>query len=120
MKYRAWFQCINPECKARYPLDKIIYKCVECGSLLEVQHDMKALAQRSAKDWKKLFNERYKSTEWPYGSGVWGKKEWILPEIPNDHIVSLYEGDTNLFWAERFGKMLGLDDLWVKAGGRGL
>jgi threonine synthase len=75
---------------------------------------MKALAGRSAREWMGLFDERYKSTEWPYGSGVWGKKEWILPQIENDNIVSLYEGGTNLFWAERFGKMLGLDELWIK------
>ena len=25
-----------------------------------------------------------------------------------------YEGGTNLFWAERYGRELGLDDLWVK------
>ena len=62
----------------------------------------------------KLFDERYKSTEWPYGSGVWGKKEWVLPQIDNENIVSLYEGGTNLFWAERFGKLLGLEDLWIK------
>ena len=62
----------------------------------------------------KLFEDRYKSNEWPYGSGVWGKKEWILPEIKDDNIVSLYEGGTNLFWAERFGKIVGVDDLWIK------
>jgi threonine synthase len=45
---------------------------------------------------------------------VWGKKEWILPEISPENIVSLYEGGTNLFWAERFGKVIGLADLWVK------
>ena len=26
----------------------------------------------------------------------------------------MYEGGTNLFWAERFGRELGLSDLWVK------
>ena len=62
----------------------------------------------------KLFEERYKGNEWPYGSGVWGKKEWILPQIDNANMVSLYEGGTNLFWAERFGKMIGLNDLWIK------
>src|SRR5437773_273553 len=62
----------------------------------------------------KLFEDRYKSNLWPYGSGVWGKKEWILPEIQPENIVSLYEGGTNLFWAERFGKVIGLPDLWVK------
>jgi threonine synthase len=62
----------------------------------------------------KLFEDRYKSTQWPYGSGVWGKKEWILPQIADENIVSLYEGGSNLFWAERFGKMIGLDNLWLK------
>jgi len=114
MPYRAWFQCINEQCKAIYPLNSIIYRCRTCGSLLEVQHDMKALARRDAKAWMKLFEDRYKSTQWPYGSGVWGKKEWILPKIDDSNIVSLYEGGTNLFWAERFGKMIGLDNLWIK------
>src|SRR6266404_5329785 len=114
MAYRAWFQCINPECGAKYPLNSIVYQCGRCQSLLEVQHDLSALAQRSAKEWKQLFEDRYKSNQWPYGSGVWGKKEWILPEIGHDNIVSLYEGGTNLFWAERFGKVLGVDELWVK------
>ena len=114
MSYRAWFQCINPQCGATYPLNSIIYRCGNCGSLLEVTHDMQALAQRSSEEWKKLFEERYKSTEWPYGSGIWGKKEWVLPEISNENVVSLYEGGTNLFWAERFGKMLGMSDLWLK------
>jgi threonine synthase len=45
---------------------------------------------------------------------VWGKKEWILPQIDNENIVSLYEGGTNLFWADRFGKLIGLDNLWIK------
>ncbi|HMK60881.1 MAG TPA: threonine synthase [Dissulfurispiraceae bacterium] len=114
MSYKAWFQCINEQCRATYPLNKVVYRCGSCGSLLEVTHDMQALAQQGPEAWKKLFDGRYKSTEWPYGSGIWGKKEWVLPEILNENIVSLYEGGTNLFWAERFGKMLGMSDLWVK------
>ncbi len=114
MEYKAWFQCINQECRARYPLNSIIYRCKTCGSLLEVQHDHDALICRAPGEWKKLFEDRYKSSEWPYGSGVWGKKEWVLPQVHNDNIVSLYEGATNLFWAERFGRMLGLDNLWIK------
>ena len=72
-------------------------------------------AAHSGAEWKALFEKRYKGNEWPYGSGVWGKKEWILPEIDKEkNIVSLYEGGTNLFWAERFGKVIGVDNLWVK------
>ncbi len=114
MSYRAWFQCINQECRASYPLNSILYQCTTCGSLLEVQHDIHALSLRDPKEWMKLFDDRYKSTESPYGSGVWGKKEWVLPQIDNENVVSLYEGGTNLFRAERFGKMLGLCDLWIK------
>jgi threonine synthase len=62
----------------------------------------------------KLFDERYKRTTWPYGSAVWGKKEWVCPSIEDAHIVSMDEGGTNLFWADRFGQSLGLEDLWVK------
>ena len=109
---KTWFQCI--ECRARYPINSVIYRCKACRSLLEVQHDMDELRRRDAREWKKLFQDRYKSTQWPYGSGVWGKKEWVLPDIDDANIVSLYEGDTNLFWAERLGKQIGLDDLWVK------
>src|SRR5258708_31058936 len=104
LPYRAWFQCINEQCAATYPLNSVIYKCARCQSLLEVQHDLQALSQRDSSGWKKLFEERYKSNQWPFGSGVWGKKEWILPQIDHENIVSLYEGGTNLFWAERFGK----------------
>ncbi len=45
---------------------------------------------------------------------MWGKKEWVCPEIRDENIVSMDEGGTNLFWAERFGRELGLEDLWVK------
>jgi threonine synthase len=114
MPYKAWFQCINEKCSETYPLNTVIYRCKSCDSLLEVRHDMQKLARRDAKAWMKLFEDRYKSTQWPYGSGIWGKKEWVLPQIDDDNIVSLYEGGSNLFWAERFGKLVGVDNLWVK------
>lgn len=35
--------------------------------------------------------------------------------ISNDDIISMFEGNSNLFWAERFGhEALGMSDLWVK------
>ena len=69
---------------------------------------------RSADEWKRLFDSRVGTTVWPYGSGVWGKKEWIMPTIADDNVVSMYEGNSNLFWAERLGRQIGLSDLWVK------
>ena len=62
----------------------------------------------------RLFDDRYKRTAWPYGSGVWGKKEWVCPSVRDENVVSMDEGGTNLFWAERYGRELGVEDLWVK------
>jgi len=81
---------------------------------LDVEHDIAALHDRSAAGWIRLFDGRIRTNEWPYGSGVWGKKEWILPTVDNGNVVSMYEGHTNLFWAERLGRELGIEDLWVK------
>ena len=113
MQPRAWFQCIKG-CPGELPLTDIVYECPNCGALLEVTHDLGELKRQSAAAWTRLFDARYKRTTWPYGSGVWGKKEWVAPHVADDNVVSLDEGGTNLFWAERYGAQLGLADLWVK------
>jgi threonine synthase len=115
-EYKAYFRCIDG-CKGEYPLDEIIYRCPSCGSLLEVHHDIDRLSKKSGKEWRDLFSTRSGTTGWPYGSGVWRHKEWINPGIHDDNIVSMFEGNSNLFWAKRFGKMIGMDDLWVKTCG---
>ncbi len=79
-----------------------------------MHHDLDALKDRSAPAWMKLFEQRYKTTQWPFGSGVWGKKEWVMPGLRDENIVSMDEGGSNLFWAERYGKTLGLEELWIK------
>ena len=113
MEYHAWFQC-SEGCDEKYPLNEVIYRCQKCNGLLEVKHDIDLLRRRSGAAWKELFNERYMRTQYPYGSGVWGKKELLCPNIDNENVVSMYEGGTNLFWAERFGNEIGLSNLWIK------
>ena len=114
--YQAWFQC-SQGCDSRYELTEVIYRCPDCDGLFEVVHDIDSLRKRSAAAWMKLFDQRYMRTEFPYGSGVWGKKEFVLPNIPNENIVSMYEGGTNLHKADRFGEEIGLKDLWIKQSG---
>jgi threonine synthase len=113
MPYRAVFRCIAG-CHGDHSLEQAIYRCPLCGDLLEVVHDIQALRDRGAAAWIRLFDDRYKRTVWPYGSSVWGKKEWVCPDIEDENVVSMDEGGTNLFWADRFGRSLGLDELWVK------
>jgi threonine synthase len=111
----AEFTCFNQNCGKRYDLNEVRYRCpCEKTALLDVTHDYAKLKQTSPSEWRDLFDRRTGSTIWPYGSGVWSKKEWILPHIHNDHIVSMFEGNSNLFWADRFGQSLGLSELWIK------
>ncbi|KAK1381544.1 hypothetical protein POM88_028288 [Heracleum sosnowskyi] len=51
------------------------------GGLLDVEHDMEALRKFDGQYWKNLFDSRVGNTNWPYGSEVWSKKEWVLPRI---------------------------------------
>jgi threonine synthase len=113
MSYSAWLRC-STGCDFRLDVTSAVYRCPRCQGLLEVAHDMEALRDRSPASWMKLFDDRYKRTQWPYGSGVWGKREWVMPAVGDDLIVSMDEGGTNLFWAERYGRELGVPDLWVK------
>ena len=112
-KYSAWFESLeNPN--ERYELDEIVYTDRNQG-LLHVVHDLKELKKTSGDEWKEIFERRRKRrNEWPYGSGVWGKREWVLPGVEDHNVVSMYEGYSNLFWAERYGRELGLNDLWIK------
>lgn len=38
-----------------------------------------------------------------------------VQQISDDDVVSMFEGNSNLFWAERFGReSLNMTELWVK------
>ncbi|KAH0462899.1 hypothetical protein IEQ34_007481 [Dendrobium chrysotoxum] len=115
--FSAWYVPFGPSSdpNERYSLDDVVYRS-SSGGLLDVRHDFSALAKFPGSYWRDLFDSRVGRTTWPYGSGVWSKKEFVLPEIDADHIVSLFEGNSNLFWAERLGRehLGGMPDLWVK------
>jgi threonine synthase len=111
-RYRAWFESLH-DAAERYALDEVVYTARD-GGLLQVVHDVGELRKTPAAEWKRLFEDRAHRNEWPYGSGVWGKKEWVCPELDDENVVSMYEGHSNLFWAERYGRELGVDDLWIK------
>ncbi len=110
-------QCINPDCLARYALFEIRYECDVCGALLEVTHDMKQLRLNSGESWQTLFDSRLGSQKFPWGSGVWRFKEIIMPDIPNDKIISLYEGDTNLALSKKLCRRYDTEQLYFKLEG---
>lgn len=110
--FNAHFKNINGE--DTYPLDEIIYRSKIDNSLLEVHHDREALASRSPDEWKKLFAERRMSFKPADMSGIWSKREMVLPEIPEEDIVTMQEGFSPLFDASRLAKELGIRKLHVK------
>jgi threonine synthase len=109
----AWFRCADG-CDFRADLTEVVYECPRCGGLLEVEHDRAALARRPAAEWRALFDTRFRLGPWPYGSGVWGKKEWIYPQLALESVVSMFEGGSPLLRVDRYAREIGLSDVWVK------
>ena len=109
----AVFRCIAG-CHGSFSLEQVIYRCPTCGNLLEVAHDLATLRERSAEQWKGVFAERWRSVEEPYGSGVWGKHEWVAPQLRTENIVSMLEGVTHLTRVPRYAAEIGLTDVRVK------
>ncbi len=109
----AAFAC-SEGCPGEFPLFQPRYECPRCGALLEVRHDAAALRARPRAEWRALFDSRGPASPWPLASGVWGKREWVLPEIEDRDVVSLGEGWSPLVPAPRAGRALGHERLWVK------
>ncbi len=109
----VYFRCIAG-CPGKHSIFDVIYTCPSCGSLLEVHHEREPLKKRNAYQWQQLIESRTNSATWPYGSGVWSMREWVIPSLSDENVVSMFEGNTNLFWAERLGDQLGVPDLWIK------
>jgi threonine synthase len=110
---QTYFRCFAG-CEGKHSIYDVIYTCPTCGSLLEVYHEREPLKVRNAYKWQQLFATRSSSTNWPYASGVWSMREWVVPTLKDENIVSMCEGNTNVFWADRLGKQLGVPDLWIK------
>jgi threonine synthase len=108
MNLHAWFECFAG-CGIRYRLDQIVYRCERCGGLLEVRHDVDALKKKDGPAWRQLFDSRLGRM-----SGVWSKKELVLPALDEKSIVSLGEGNSPLIQSERFARQLGIAEIYIK------
>lgn len=104
------FRCFSG-CEGSFPITQAIYRCPKCDALLTVVHDTAALAKTSGAAWRKTFDDRWNAR---MPSGVWSKKEWVAPEIPDEDIVTTGEGATPLYPARRLAEELGFGELLVK------
>lgn len=98
--------CIS--CDATAALDPAALQCTACGGLLEVVHDGPPGALS-----REMLAARRASWHPPDRSGVWRFREWILP-VDEDAIVSMPEGNTNLYAVPRLADVVGVGRLALK------
>jgi threonine synthase len=89
--------------------------CDACGSLLEVAHDLARLRSlRSPAAWRALFDGRLGTRDGVHASGVWRYHEIVLPDLPPSAIVTMPEGNTNLYRVPSIAAAAGSTDVRVK------
>lgn len=115
--FHATLRCFDG-CPGEHALWEPVFRCPTCNALLDVEHDVDALRSKTAVAWRGLFRERRAEGRFPYDSGVWTRREWVAPSIPDEGIVSMGEGASPLVPARRFGAEIGADDLWIKQCGQ--
>ncbi len=93
---QTWLKCISCGDTADLLLETK-FKCPGCGGLYDVRHNFRLL-RKSADELIMVFDARANPTgvgntdDPKRKSGVWRFKEWIMPYLPDEHIVSLGEG----------------------------
>src|SRR5262245_12350335 len=101
-------RCIN--CKSDFPTSQRIYTCPKCSSLLDVVYEMNEFQGGAL---TKLWDERRASTKAIDRSGVWRFRE-LLPEAGESEIVTMAEGNTQIWDAPRCAKYAGMKRLSFK------
>jgi threonine synthase len=103
--------CFEQKCRARFPIDSVLYNCPKCGGLLEA--DL-GVASVDAAALKLTWRERRMCNTTADQSGVWRYRE-MLPFTGHVHLaVSLREGNTPLLDAPIAAQYGGLDRLAFK------
>jgi threonine synthase len=102
-------RCINVECRSAFDLDDRLYVCSRCGDLLEIE----STAEIESSALKLRWRERRMSSDERDRSGVWRFREF-LPFDDQFAVVSLGEGNTQLYDAPRCAQYCGLDALQLK------
>ncbi len=122
MKFHYQHQCVA--CGKNFDPDRFLYTCPECNGLLMVVRDedyvRKTIGQGAGA--RAYFDSiRYGSSrkKYPNNSGVWLWREFLLPGFPEKYILSLKEGQTDLFEIPNWLKEeIGLENLYIKMEGQ--
>jgi threonine synthase len=92
-KIAAFQKCINPACGAEFDCTESIFKCPNCGDLLDIQyHWDKIRVPKKLADFGRRWAKRNKPLDF---SGVWRFRE-LLDFCPDKHKITIGEGQTIL------------------------
>jgi threonine synthase len=104
-------RCIESECGEPFAITERRYVCPECGGPLEIELNLKAIADPSKL--RSIWHERALSHAARDKSGVWRHRE-LLPFAEDAPVVTLFEGNTPLYDAPRSAQYAGLSALRLK------
>ncbi len=109
MSDKAFQICINPDCRATYGIDQVLFACPRCEAMLDIGYDWERIAvPRSLEFFEHRWATKgYKSEGKLDFSGVWRFRE-LLPFAPNEAIVTIGEGRTLLEENNRLAAELGM------------
>jgi threonine synthase len=101
-------RCIS--CQTEFPTYSRIYTCSHCNGLLDVVYDVNEFRGASLTN---IWDQRRASSKKIDQSGVWRFRE-LLPEADEPQIVTMIEGNTQIFDAPRSADYAGIDRLAFK------
>src|SRR5262252_739287 len=100
--------CID--CQTELPISSRIYNCPKCEGLLDVVYGP---SRSDGARLVRLWDERRASTRAVDQSGVWRFRE-LLPEADESEIVTMIEGNTQVWDAPRSAAYAGMERLVFK------
>lgn len=101
-------RCIN--CQSDFPTSQRIYTCAKCDGLLDVVYEVtefRGERMMSVWDWRRASPEAVDQ------SGVWRFRE-LLPESGESEVVTMIEGNTQIWDAPRCAEYAGMSRLSFK------
>lgn len=106
----AYQQCVMPGGAATFALDDVIFRCRQCGALLDVRYDWNRVEVPSS---LRAFDTRstavgHDPESRANASGVWRFRE-LLPFAPLEDLVTIGEGKTVLQQADQLAAQIGVD-----------
>jgi len=103
----------------QHPIFKPLFACPDTGALVDVFHDTEPMREIDASTWRVILKSRGGSSRPTDRSGVWAHREWVMPELSENDMLTLGEGRGPLVEVPLLRRDWKLKGLYVKQCGYG-